>query len=85
MTTEQFLTDFPETEHNENCLANIACPKCGYRGKFRIQATIIAEVYDEGTERDASDIEWEDDAFCQCGDCAFEGKVKDFTFNGLDE
>ena len=87
MTTEDFLEQFPDAEENENCLRDVACPKCGNREKFRIEAKIMAIVEDMGTDRDESDCEWDESSHCACGNdaCDKDGPLKDFTIDGLDD
>lgn len=84
MTAKDFIAKFAETEHNEHILEDIACPSCGHRESFRIEAQILALVFDDGTERDESDCDWADDSYCQCCECGFRGTVGDFTIEGLD-
>jgi hypothetical protein len=63
---------------NTNCLQGIACPKCGCGEGFKIAATAVFTVTDDGTECDG-DVEWQDDDFIQCGACYHGGEVADFT------
>ena len=62
---------------NENCLRNIACPKCGHERKFSIVASAVFVVTDDGTD-EFQNVEWNDDSEIQCGDCGLFGKVRDF-------
>ena len=62
---------------NENCLAGMKCPDCGYEDKFRIRGTAVFEVADDGTQ-DYWDIEWDDDSYCCCDYCGKEGELRDF-------
>lgn len=64
---------------NENCLAGMRCPKraCKSEGPFAIVVAAIAEVHDDGTE-EFSDVEWDDDSYCRCKACGYEGIVADF-------
>jgi hypothetical protein len=82
---QKHLARFPESNIKENCLFDMACPKCGQRNKLRITATIIAIVSDDGTDRDWSDCEWENNSPCECCSCSHSGTVQDFTIEGLDE
>ena len=63
---------------NTNCLENIKCPDCGYEESFRIAASTIFTVTDDGTE-DYGDVEWNDDSYAECLQCLRQGKVKDFS------
>ncbi len=62
---------------NTNCLENFKCPACGNEESFRIAATTIATVTDDGTE-DHGDMEWDDDSYAECPKCYRHGTVKDF-------
>jgi len=63
---------------NTNCLENIKCPACGNEESFRIAATTMATVTDDGTD-DHSGMEWDDDSYAECTQCPRHGTVKDFT------
>lgn len=82
---EAFMRLYPASERNTNCLENIACINCGNREKFNINATITAEVDDEGTDNSNTDTEWDDKSPCSCGQCDSSGTVADFTIEGLDD
>lgn len=85
MDAAAFLAKFPDADYNENCLRDMACPKCGNRNMLRIGFTGISEVLDEGTGDDG-DRHWEGESFCRCGGkCDHSGTVDDFTFDGLDD
>ena len=87
VTLEEFLQKFPDTKPKSNCLMGLACPKCGQRTSLRITSVVIATVFDNGTDRDESDCEWDSKSACRCngaGTCGFEGTVADFTIQGLD-
>jgi len=56
----------------------MACPKCGSEGPFRIEATSVFFVYDDGAES-YEDVEWADESFCGCEECSHEGTVGTFT------
>ena len=62
---------------NTNCLAGIKCPKCGSEDRFKIEATTIFEVTDDGTDVH-EDVEWDDDSYIECMECGLSGKIKDF-------
>lgn len=64
---------------NENCLKGMQCPKCGSYEPFRINAQVTLTAYDDGTEFNGGDVEWDDDAACACIECGRTGKVRDFT------
>lgn len=63
---------------NENCLAGIRCPKCGYADRFYIHASAKFEVTDDGTDS-FSDVDWDDSSSIFCASCGEIGKVGDFT------
>jgi hypothetical protein len=62
---------------NTNCLADIKCPACGNEESFRIQATTLALVTDDGTD-ELGDMEWDDDSYAECAQCLKAGKLRDF-------
>jgi hypothetical protein len=62
---------------NTNCLDNIKCPACGNEESFRIAATTIVTVTDDGTD-DPGDMEWDDDSYAECTQCYRHGTLKDF-------
>jgi hypothetical protein len=64
---------------NTNCLAGMQCPKCRSEGPFKIEVTSVIKMSDEGAEGDADHTDWGDDSYCECCQCAFAGKVGDFT------
>lgn len=68
------------SEPNTNCLEGMKCPKCGSLEPFRIEVTTTAIMYDEGSDYDkyGGDLDWEDESYCKCMECDFEGAVKDF-------
>jgi hypothetical protein len=63
---------------NTNCLAHIKCPGCGNEDRFRIAATSMFTVTDDGTH-DYGDVEWDDDSYTECTQCYRHGTLKDFT------
>ncbi|MCG3770857.1 MAG: hypothetical protein JW384_02036 [Nitrosomonadaceae bacterium] len=65
---------------NENCLENMRCPKCGHEDAFRIGATVLMRVHDDGTDKELSGYEWDHDSFCACEECDHFGTVGDFIF-----
>ena len=84
MKAEEFVAKFPDAERNQSWLENIACPKCGQRERFRIEMIIIADVTDDETNRDG-DCQYDDDSYCECGECPNCGKLVVFTIKGLDD
>lgn len=69
---------------NSNCLAGMVCPECGSEGPFHVTATSTFLMHDDGTEGHG-DVEYGDDAPCECPGCRQRGKVKDFCAEGSDE
>ncbi len=84
LTARQLTEKFPNLQPNDNCLTNIACPECGNRNQFRIEMKSVFTLRDDGTDG-YEDADWGQNAYCQCGECQHEGKVRDFTFAGLDD
>lgn len=64
---------------NDNVLEGMRCPNCGNEGVFRITATSVFWVDDEGTDY-SEDVIWEDSSPCSCPEqeCEFSGRVGDF-------
>jgi hypothetical protein len=87
MTAKEFLTKFPDATGNDNCLKDLACPKCGHRESFLIDIEARAVVRDDGTEVGSADHDWQDTSYCACGNdaCPLEGEVSDFAVYGLDK
>ena len=86
MKPRTFLKKFPNAPQNENCLIDIACPKCGHRDEFSIEVSSFARVSDNGTnDIDTSDTEWTDKSYCRCCNCNHVATVAAFTIEGLDE
>ena len=64
---------------NENCLKDMACPKCKSEGPFGMAVTAWCnDVSDDGTDGDFTEIEWPDDGLCRCKECLHMGLVRDF-------
>ena len=64
---------------NDNCLRNIACPKCKSDDHFYIVATITAYVTDDGADiANHTDMEWDDDSPIRCPDCGETGQLSRF-------
>jgi hypothetical protein len=69
---------------NTKCLENIQCPACGHEESFRIAATTMLTVTDDGTE-DYRDTEWDDDSYAECPRCHRHGVLRDFRLrDGLE-
>jgi len=62
---------------NENCLAGMACPKCGDLGPFCISMEVLATVRDDGAE-DLGDTEWGPHSYISCQKCQHAATVADF-------
>jgi hypothetical protein len=62
---------------NTNCLEGIKCPACGNEDRFRIAATSLFTVTDDGTD-DYADVDWDDDSYADCPECGRHGTLKDF-------
>jgi hypothetical protein len=69
---------------NTNCLAGIKCPACGNEDSFRIAATAVFTVTDDGTD-DYTAVEWDDDSDAECTECQRRGNVKDFRNSASEE
>ena len=63
---------------NDNCLINMACPKCENEGPFKIGCSALFLVSDDGTG-EYNEIDWEPSSFCLCTECKHEATVADFT------
>ena len=68
---------------NTNCLEDIQCPACGNEESFRIAATTIVTVTDDGTD-DPGDMEWDDESYAECAGCFRHGTLKDFEVTDRD-
>lgn len=60
-----------------NCLAGLKCPKCSHTDGFKIEATCLATVFDDGVD-DAVEYDWNEHSACQCRSCDYRGLVGDF-------
>jgi hypothetical protein len=69
---------------NTNCLEGIKCPACGNEELFRIAATSMFTVTDDGTD-DYADVQWDDDSYAECAECLRHGAVKDFKVRNARE
>lgn len=67
---------------NENCLAGMKCPKCHSEEPFDIRATTVFRVYDEGTDSEYGDVEWEPDSETICIECGNRGTISEFSLKG---
>jgi hypothetical protein len=83
-TIAQLLAKYPEMLENNNCITDIACPKCGYRVTFTINYTTAGVFSDDGEEEQVGDQEWQNDNV-RCHGCDHTGTLKQFTFAGLDD
>jgi len=62
---------------NNNCLEGMRCPKCKSHQPFRIAVTATSLVFDDGTDA-FDDVDWDDESWCMCAECKYQGHVKDF-------
>jgi len=87
LTARQLIRKFPEMHCNSNCLENIACPICGNRDEFKVEVLTRASLTDDGTDAEVGDHEYSENSYIECfsGTCRHHGRVRDFTFPGLDE
>jgi hypothetical protein len=69
---------------NTNCLQGIRCPKCGHEDSFKIEATVLVLVTDDGTE-DLGHSEWDADYYCECDNCHHSGTIKDFQIENQEK
>jgi hypothetical protein len=63
---------------NTNCLDGMQCPQCKSFEPFKIAVNTVMKVFDNGTD-DHGDTEWDDDSYCECGECGFFATVADFS------
>jgi len=84
MTAQEFIRKYPDTDINENCLEDLACPKCGYRRQFAISSQCSFVMGDDG-EDDHGDIFYDKDSEVQCIECEFISSLDKFTIDGLDD
>jgi DNA-directed RNA polymerase subunit RPC12/RpoP len=87
MTPEQYIEKFKEhTDEfviNDNCLSDVACPKCGYRDRFDIVCVASFDFTDDGTS-DFEGIEYDRTAYTSCHSCGHGGPHSEFAIEGLD-
>lgn len=88
MNPEQYIQKYKtfaeEWGPNNNCLEDTACPECGYRHRFIIQATSAFIMEDSGTS-EFRDVEYDDKNYIACDSCGHDGTVAEFRIPGLDE
>ena len=70
---------------NTNCLEGMACPKCQSEGPFKIEITTWMMVYDDGTDYQGGDTEWESESACGCAVCGYVATVKEFEIEHQEE
>jgi hypothetical protein len=69
---------------NTNCLAGLACPRCGNADRLRIVARIMADVTDDGAEMvHGSEMSWDNDSLTVCPKCDHDGPLTQFRDRGL--
>lgn len=66
--------------NNENTLRGICCPYCGSEGPFKIEATALFCVSDDGSA-DFNDMDWGASSRCICDECGASGLASDFTLS----
>ena len=64
---------------NDNVLDGMACPKCKSEGPFDIDCTATFTVWDDGTDLEYSNLDWEPASCCTCKSCGHEGDAYNFT------
>ena len=69
---------------NSNCLAGIACPKCGNESRIYIEARMLVEVRDDGAEP-FGDMEWGDGSYAECPKCCHRGTLEEFRIDHITE
>jgi hypothetical protein len=69
---------------NENCLEGIKCPDCGNEDEFRIEAVIVCQVTDDGSEP-IGDHYWDEKSYCHCPVCEKDGKLAEFINDEIAE
>ena len=63
---------------NSNCLQGVKCPKCGNEASFRIEASIICTVTDDGSEPTGDHHHWDENSYAHCQVCETEGTLAIF-------
>jgi len=69
-------------KHPENCLLGMSCPSCHQNEEFRIEASAIFTVTDDGTDS-FTDVTWCAESYVECPECKWTGTVKDLHLAGL--
>lgn len=82
LSAEQILA---ACDANENCISDMACPKCGHYEAFEIMATrsAMTYVFDDGTDDFEGDNEWSDTSDCRCPNCNHTATVGDFCLSDV--
>lgn len=57
---------------NTNCLEGCRCPNCGQDKYFKVQATSLFVITDDGSNN-GYDIEYDGDSYANCPECDWEG------------
>jgi hypothetical protein len=84
MTPTEFLEAYPEAPLRTGNLHDIACPMCGQRDGFMIEAREMVTVT-ELREDAHGDREWDRDSYARCDACDISEDVRYFTIRGLDD
>lgn len=87
LTPAQVCEKFPalvDSEIMTEHLIDLICPNCGDRDNLKIELTTWGWMMEDGIDHDG-DNEYEDSSPCRCMACMFEGTLKDFTVEGLDD
>jgi len=63
---------------NTDHLKDLACPRCEEAGPLSIGCSVLVE-YDDDGPISHSRHEWDEDSYCQCRRCGYDGVVKDFV------
>jgi hypothetical protein len=64
---------------NTNFLIGIRCPKCGHEDSFKVEATVLVLVKNQGVTDDLSESQFDADHYCECNNCYDSGTIRDFT------
>ncbi len=84
MSPSTFVRKYPDATRNENCLRDIACPYCGNRESFEIEAKSAFVMFDSGAD-EFGDVEHDSSARTACRACGKVGYLRQFTIKRLDE
>jgi len=66
---------------NTNCLEGIACPQCGQADRFKIEAKVLMNVSDDGSEDCGLGHHWDAQSFCQCVKCGHSAELSTFGYD----